>query len=294
MVKSKSDFPHPVLSMDGEDYRKECTFGCFLGEDVLEDEQHIEFLIGYHLECDFLQRLVQDEQAIVMAYIESPNASFRRICKFPKGENEIKVKVYKGEVSKKLIIKPQIIANEPISNYQSEYFNQEYFENASFSVRKGDILAYERQYEIIVEDINEFKNCASVFSIRLDETMTDGVKVNYNDEKINIQINRREHDRYRQLRERQELRIFLSTMIVFPALVEAIEAMKREIANGEEGISDKRWYLALEKQLDKKNINLREMVSSVYVANELLGDIVQNSLLEIEGLISGMNRGDEN
>ena len=112
-------------------------------------------------------------------------------------------------LQKKLIIKPQIIANEPISNYQSEYFNQEYFENASFSVRKGDILAYERQYEIIVEDINEFKNCASVFSIRLDETMTDGVKVNYNDEKINIQINRREHDRYRQLRERQELRIFL-------------------------------------------------------------------------------------
>lgn len=294
MVKSKSDFPHPVLSMDGEDYVKECTFSCFLGEDVIEDEQHIEFLIGYQLECDFLQRLVQEGQAIVMAYIESPNASFRRICKFPKGQNEINVKVYKGEISKKLIIKPQIIANKLISAYQSEYFNQEYFENAVFFVRKGDVLAYERQYEIIVEDINEFKNCASVFSIRLDETMTDGVMVNYNDEKINIQINRREHDRYRQLRERQELRIFLSTILVFPALVEAIEAMKREIANGEEGISDKRWYLALEKQLNKKNINLREMVSSVYVANELLGDIVQNSLLEIEGLISSMNRGDEN
>ena len=294
MVKSKSDFPHPVLSMDGDDYVKECTFSCFLCEDMIEDEQHIEFSIGYQLECDFLQRLVQEGQATVMAYIESPNASFRRICKFPKGENEAKIVVYKGEVSKKLIIKPQIIANESINDYQSEYFNQEYFENAAFSVRKGDILAYERQYEIIVEDINEFKNCASVFSIRLDETMTDGVMVNYNDEKINIQINRREHDRYRQLRERQELRIFLSTMLVFPALVEAIEAMKREIANGEEGISDKRWYLALEKQLNKKNINLREMVSSVYVANELLGDIVQNSLLEIEGLISGMNRGDEN
>ena len=109
MVKSKSDFPHPVLSMDGEDYIKECTFGCFLGEDVLEDEQHIEFLIGYHLACDFLQRLVQDEQAIVMAYIESPNASFRRICKFPKGENEIKVKVLNA-CALKLLFKERLHA----------------------------------------------------------------------------------------------------------------------------------------------------------------------------------------
>lgn len=294
MVKSKLDFPHPVLALDGEDYVKECTFNCSLGEDMVEDDQHIEFVIEYQLECEFLQQLVQDGRAIVIAYIESPNASFRRICKFSKGEKKVRVKVYKGEISKKLIIKPQIIATELINDYQSECFNQEYFENAVFSVRKGDVLAYERQYEIVVEDINEFKNCASVFSVRLDETMTDGMKVNYNDEKINIQINRREHDRYRQLRERQEFRIFLSTMLVFPALVEAIEAMKRELVSGEEGISDKRWYLALEKQLSKKNLNLREMVSSVYVANELLGDIMQNSLLEIEGLISNMNRGDEN
>lgn len=294
MVKSKSDFPHPVLSMDGEDYVKECMFSCIFDENILEDEMHIEVSIVYQLECDFLQQLVQEGQAIVMAYIESPNASFRRICKFPKGENEVKVKVYKGELAKKLIIKPQVIANESINDYQSECFNQEYFGDAVFSVRKGDILAYERQYEIVVDNINEFKNCASVFSVRLDETMTEGVKINYNDEKINIQINRREHDRYRQLRERQEFRILLSTMIVFPALVEVIEAMKREIANGEEGISDKRWYLVLEKHLNKKNISLREMVSSVYVANKLLGDIMQNSLSEIERLILNMNRGDEN
>ena len=294
MIKSKSDFPHPVLSMDGDDYVKECTFNCYLSDDIVEDEQHIEFTIGYQLKCEFLQQLIEEDCAIVMAYIESPNASFRRICKFNKDEQEVKFQVYKGEISKKLSIKPQIIACESIENYQSECFNQEYFENAVFSVRKGDILAQERQYEIIVEDINEFKNCASVFSIRLDDAMADGMKVNYNDEKINIQLNRREHDRYRQLRERQEFRIFLSAMLVFPALVEAIEAMKREITSGEEGISDKRWYLALEKQFNKKSINLGEMVSSVYVANELLGDIMQNSLLEIEVLVSSMNRSDEN
>ena len=267
MIKSKSDFPHPVLSMDGDDYIKECTFNCYLGDDVVEDDQHIEFTIGYQLECDFLQQLIEEGRALVMAYIESPNASFRKICKFPIDENEVRIEVYKGEIAKKLTIKPQIIACEAIENYQSQCFNQEYFENAIFSVRKGDILAQERQYEIIVEDINEFKNCASVFSIRLDEEMTDGMKVNYNDEKINIQLNRREHDRYRQLRERQEFRIFLSAMLVFPALVEAIEAMKRELLIGEEGISDKRWYLVLEKQLNKKidiiKVNTFEEVQSI-------------------------------
>ena len=295
MVKSKSDFPHPVLSLDGDDYRSEYSFTCMFDKDVIEDDDKMEVHVSYELQCEFLENLILEQKATVSLYVESPNSSYRKIYHFDKDENQIKVKINKSDVSRKIIIKPYIFAKENINEYYSEMFNQDYFMDAIFSVRKGDVLAYEKQYEIVVDDISEFKNCASVFSIRLDESVANGIKVNYNDEKINILFNKQDHEKYAQLRERQEFRIFLSAMIVFPALVEAIEAMKREIdSQGEEGISDKRWYLTLEKQLDKKGVQISEMVSSTHVANVLLGDILKSSLIELENVVNQMNRGEDN
>ena len=294
MVKSKSDFPHPVLAVDGDDYKKEYYFTCKLDEDIIEDEDKIELHVLYELHCEFLSSLIFEEKAVVSLYVESPNSSFRKIFYFDKDDVQTRIKINKSDIAKKLIVKPYIFAKENMDNYCSEMFNPDYFEGAIFSVRKGDILAFEKQYEVLVEDINEFKNCASVFSIRLDESVANGIKVNYNDEKINVLLNKQDHEKYAQLRERQEFRIFLSAMVVFPALVESIEAMKREYVLGEEGISEKRWFLALEKQMDKKGILLSETISSVYVANTLLGDILKSSLIELENVVKQMNWGEDN
>lgn len=81
--------------------------------------------------------------------------------------------------------------------------------------------------------------------------------------------------------------------INIPALVEAIEAMKREIKGGEEGIAEKRWFLAMEKQLKRKNIVLGDMMSSVQIANELLGDILKTSLMSLDNITSTMRKGEE-
>ena len=138
-----------------------------------------------------------------------------------------------------------------------------------------------------------FKNCASVLSVRLDEKVPCGVKVNYNDHKINIMINRMDYEKYRDLREQQEFRCLLSSILIFPALVEVIEAMKREKNGGEEGISEKRWFLVMEKQLKRKNIVLGDMMSSVQIANELLGDILKSSLMSLESIAEITKKGEE-
>lgn len=293
MVKSKLDYPHPVLMINGDDYEKECSFSVLMKEDVQEDDYNVSFSFEYVLKCESLRTLIDDEKAKVVIYIESPNSSYRQMVYFPKDESVIEIDVKKDMVSRKITAKPYIIACENIQNYNSDLFNKDYFENASFDIRKGDILATEKQYDVILDNIDIFKNCASVFSVRLDEKVPNGIKVNYNDHKINVMVNKKDYEKYRDLREQQEFRCLLSSIIIFPALVEAIEAMKREKKGGEEDISEKRWFMAMEKQMKRKNIVLNDMSSSVQVANELLGDIFKSSLISIEGVNNMLTKGEE-
>lgn len=293
MVKSKLDYPHPVLMPDGDDYDKKCLFSASMQEGVQEEENYVMFGLEYNLQCDELEKLINEGKAKVVVYVESPNSSFRQMLSFPKNELDIKIEVKKDMVSRKITAKPYIIATENIDNFSSECFNSEYFENTSFDIRKGDILAIEKQYDIVLDNIDMFRNCASVFSVRLDEKVPYGVKVDYNDHKINIMINRMDYEKYRDLREQQEFRCLLSSTLIFPALVEAIEAMKREKNGGEEGILEKRWFLVLEKQLKRKNIVLGDTISSVQIANELLGDILKSSLMSLENIADIMKKGEE-
>ena len=292
MVKSKVDFPYPVLYPNSEDYVEGCDFRISEFNNIFEDDSEIITHIKYDLDCDFLEGLIEEGKAVVVAYIKSPNSSYRTNVYFDEG-NEKDVKINKSMISHKINIKPYIIARTPINNYKSNLFNKEFFGEESFEINKGDILAYEEQYDIIIDDIDELKSCASIFTIRLDEKSKESLKVDYHDQKINIIMNNDTYKTYRDLRERSEIRVFLSGIVVFPALVEVIEAMKREINDGTENIEDKRWYLSLEKQLKRKDIKLSGNESSVFVANEIIGDVVNNSMRELDNLIKLMSKQEE-
>ena len=292
MVKSKVDFPYPVLYPNSEDYVEGCNFSISEFANTFEDDSEIITHIKYELDCEFLEGLIEEGKAVVVAYIKSPNSSYRTNVYFDEGK-EKDVKLNKALISHKISIKPYIIAKTSIDNYRSELFNKEFFGDESFEINKGDILAYEDQYDIIIDDIDELKSCASIFTIRLDQKSKEAIKVDYHDHKINIIMNKDTYETYRELRERSEIRVFLSGIIVFPALVEVIEAMKREI-NGEiENIEDKRWYLSLEKRLKRKDIKLSGNESSVYVANEIIGDVLNSSMRELDNLIKLMSKQEE-
>lgn len=292
MVKSKVDFPYPVLYPNSEDYVEGCNFSISEFVNTFEDDSEIITHIKYELDCEFLEGLIEEGKAVVVAYIKSPNSSYRTNVYFDEGK-EKDVKLNKALISHKISIKPYIIAKTSIDYYRSELFNKEFFGEEAFEINKGDILAYEDQYDIIIDDIDELKSCASIFTIRLDEKSREAIKVDYHDHKINIIMNKITYEMYRDLRERSEIRVFLSGIIVFPALVEVIEAMKREINGETENIEDKRWYLSLEKQLKRKGIKLSGNESSVYVANEIIGDVVNSSMRELDNLIKLMSRQEE-
>lgn len=289
MVKSKIDFPYPVLEEDGDDYVEECSFILTNCEKVEENELYVKLRFGYSLTCSVLEQMVDSDEARVAIYLESANTSYRRMVMMPCGDKLIDIIVPKKDISKKIIAKPYVVANKNCTSFMSNLFNQEFFGDAMFEIHKGDILATEGVYEFVLDDLDEFKNCTSIFSIRKDEHIVNGVKVNYNAEKIEVWVNKDDHSCYQKMREWPQNRLYMSNMFILPALVEALEAMKRK----EEGIDDKRWFMVLEKQMRLKGIELSPMSSSMQIANMLLGDIVHMALQNIVQNIEGQEKKGE-
>ena len=95
MVKSKLDYPHPVLMINGDDYDKECAFSVTMAGEVQEDDYDVCFSLEYNLHCECLNKLINEEKARVVVYIESPNSSFRKMILFPENEASVKVEVKK-------------------------------------------------------------------------------------------------------------------------------------------------------------------------------------------------------
>ena len=101
------------------------------------------------------------------------------------------------------------------------------------------------------------------------------------------------YTQYSNLRNRSEIRLFLSGVIVFPVLVEAVEALKRVQNDPELDVQEKRWFLALEKQIKRKGIKFDSNTSSVQIANAVIGDVVNSSMLELDNLIQKMEMDQE-
>lgn len=291
MKKTKVDFPYPILNNNADDYSKECCFNISQFEKVEETDVELILHMEYELKCAVIEKLVREKKAKVCAFIESPKTSFRRNEYFD--GKSLEIRVDKSKVSQKVIVKPLIIATTEILDYYSSDFNYDYFGTDSFSLEKGDILAFEFQYELIIDNVDDLKNCASIFTIRLDEKTKEPITVDYHADKINIIMNPVTYTQYSNLRNRSEIRLFLSGVIVFPVLVEAVEALKRVQNDPELDVQEKRWFLALEKQIKRKGIKFDSNTSSVQIANAVIGDVVNSSMLELDNLIQKMEMDQE-
>lgn len=282
MVKTKMDFPYPVLYPESEDYEEGCYFK-ILGYDETQDDgsDFISMSLSYELKCTLLEQLISDELAVVVINVSCPNSSYRENI-YIDNEKRAEIRLKKRDLAQRLYLKPYIIAKTSIENFSSDLFNKDFFGNESFTLDKGDVLAYDDAIDIIIDSFDNTSNHPSIVSIRLNERTNDSVFVDYHDHKINIMLNSETFGKYRDLRERPECRLFLQGLIVFPALVEAIDAMKKIDEEDVEDISDKRWFLSIENQLEQKGITLSPDVSSMKIANELIGDIINTSMTELD------------
>ena len=290
MNLSKVDYPYPVLTTDGMDYEKSCYFK--VNEIKKEDlDISVKVTVSYDLRCEPIEQLLLENKAKVILYVESSSTSFRDLVQFPGGQRTVSFEVQFSDLSKILTIRPEIISITDFDFY-SPSFNKDFFEGIHFMIHRGDILATERQYDIPLREEDPLKAHKSIFSIRTDEDIDNSIRVDLDDpnDKINIFLDKHSRNLYEEIKGHSEYKLLLSSVLVLPALVEAIEKMK--MPESAEAYGAKRWYKVLEKRIQLKHLDI-ERDSTLTIANDLLGKMMIRVFEELSTKINNDERARE-
>lgn len=298
MKSIKNEFPNPVLASGRDDYIPECSFGTvFDPANITVTADDIVIPITYQLACNGLQQLITNEQAVVVVSIKSSAASYSRLFPFPKDATSMKVSIPKFGVVKRFEIAGSIIAKKAIPGFKCEgEFNDLYFSNSTFDIRKGDILAREDSRAIYVDDSELEKPLSSIFNINNGHDQEDNVIAEFGEEKININLQEDLYKLYIDFIEFNNgaLRRYVTGIIVYPVLVEAVAKIceSYQLGNGE--YHDKRWFRAIELKAEKKGINLADYFDSyTTVADILLGNVAVDALQRLKDILeSELNSGE--
>ena len=298
MKSVRNEFPNPVLAAERDDYIESCSFGTvFQTSEIEVTADEIIIPITYSLVCNGLQALIDSEQAVVAVSVKSSAASYSRLFCFPKGETAMRISIPKFGVVKRIELGGSIIARTPITGFKCDgEFNDLYFGNSTFEIRKGDILAREDSRVIYVDDTELEKPLASIFNINNGHDQDDHILPDFGGDKVEINLCEPLYKLYTDFIEFNNgaLRRYVTGIIVYPVLVEALARIceSYQMGNGED--HDKRWFRAIELKAERKGINLSQYFDSyTTLANQLLGDISLDALQRLKDILeSELNSGE--
>ena len=285
-IKAKL-YPYPLLE------------SCFGQEDYVDSKFNIlveQKNNGSNIELTFrpvldncgIQELINNGDADFAVHIESTLTSYRRLFRV-KGSG-LTIKISANDVENNINICTFIIANKDLNNYSNEKFNEDY-DGFTFNIEKGNILAIGDSYEL---DINKEKddvgNIQSIFGlIELKNEKEKDIKIDVSMEKINIALPKKEFNSFKMLMRAPENRAILHSMILIPALMEAIDQMKDSVKNGEfYNIQNKKWYRSLVKAAENIYIEIDEetilTLPSFETAQKLMSDTIGRGILGFSDL----------
>ncbi len=295
------DYPNPVLSTDRDDYVESCKFDVTFNEsDIQITEDFIQIPAKVELISTSLSSLINEGKASVVVLINSSAAFYRKAYVFNSGETEKNIEIPKFHVKGKFEFTGYILANDNIDNFSCDgEFNELYFKSVSFSVKKADVLAKGETRVVPVDDSELEKPISSIFMIlRNPEASTDIESDFDSEEKIIIKLSDKLNDLYYKMKDfnNGSLRRYLTGIIVFPVLVEAIAKMCEYHSGNGQDYSEKRWFRAIEHKLNSFDIDLStsfEEYSYTELADRLLGSIALDGLNSVNDTINEEVNGGE-
>lgn len=296
------DYPNPVLSLERDDYIESCKFNISFNEsEITVDDNYIKIPATLELISKGLTDLVNQGKASVVVLINSSAAFFRKVYIFSKNEKEKMIEIPKYNVKRNVEFTGFIVATDSITGFQSEEFSQLYFKGLSFSLKKADILAKGETRIIPVDNSELEKPISSIFMIVRNPEAEKDIETDLDsDDKIIIQLSDKLNSLYYTMKDFNNGSFwrYLTGIIVFPVLVEAIAKMCEYYAGGGQDYSEKRWFRVIEHKL----LNLEKKVdlsvdydnySYAELADKLLGAIAYDGLKNVKDTIDEEVNGGE-
>lgn len=267
-IKNKL-YPHPVLRENNDDYINS-SFEMDLSYE--RDIKRLKLNINFKLNNKTLEKMLLDEKVEYVVHIECPKTSYRRIITTT--EKILSENLKDENILGKIQVTSFIVVKENILNYENESFNPDYF-GMKFNLEKGTILAIGDSYKIDVDKEKEsLGNVPSIFTICKKMTTDEiGINIEYNMDKIRIDLNISDYEKYTQLVSTSTQFIdVINSSLIFPILVYVFEKLKNEFDEIEE--NDYRWFKALKNIFEKYgyrfNQELFENETSLQLAQKVL------------------------
>lgn len=281
-------YPHPVLRENNDDYINS-SFEMDLAYE--RDIKRLKLNINFKLNNKTLEKMLLDEKVQYVVHIECPKTSYRKIIATT--EKKLLENLKDENILGKIQVTSFIVVKENILDYENESFNSDYF-GMKFNLEKGTILAIGDSYKIDVDKEKEsLGNVPSIFTIckkmTTDET---GINIEYNMNKIRIDLNISDYERYTQLVSSSNQFIdIINCSLIFPTLIYVFEKLKNEFDEIEE--NDYRWFKALKNIFEKYgyrfNQELFENETSLQLAQKILDFPFSKSLIALQfGLDEGV------
>ncbi|MDZ5129852.1 hypothetical protein [Clostridium perfringens] len=266
------DYPHPVLSIFNDDYKK----SKFLSELTIEQfNETIKIKVDCNLKSKTLSKLIKEKQASYLIHLECVKTRFRKSYTFNEESKEFNIDSKIVDDSIEVIV--LIIANERIEKFTSEELN-DYFSNMFFEIDKGDVLAVAEQYRISINKKQEgIKSLSSIFTFKESEDKRKMLLWNINDRCIDINISKEYFIKYNLLKG-SNAQYALGIIFILPVLSEILTDMK----NDEDAYENFIWADSIKDSLNRIGCKLDEDACISNIAYKLLEEIMDKSIDCIE------------
>lgn len=283
------EFPNPVLSSERDDYVEGCKFDILFEEtDIKVTDEYIEIPTRCELLCEGLTKYIQEGKAQIIVLIRSSSAFYRKVFIYKGNERTKTIQIPKYSVKRSIEICGYIVAECLINDYCCKgEFNDLYFKNMLFPVKKGDILAKGETRVIPIDDSELEKPITSIFKIDKDMTATTDIVADFDtDEKIVIKLSLPLNQLYWDMKDfnNGSLRRYLTGIIVYPVLVEALSRMVDTYREVGSDYSEKRWFRTIERKAKSLGIDYEtehDLYSYADLASRMLGDIAIDGLKSV-------------
>lgn len=276
-------YPYPVLAYFLDDYKDKHAFDVKITQ--VKDGFDTKLVFEATLTNKELLGLVRSGKASFVYHLECSQTGFRKVIRTDKFS--LPYVLSNHEVKNIVQICPFIVATKDITSYSSTDFDDDY-KGMTFDIEEGCVLAVGQQVDADVSDsIDDLANTPSIFSIvqNTDEAIKE-MKVDGNGDKIVIQLPFNDYYSYKSLSQNPKFEPVLNALTIVPALVFAIEEMKRwdsEEMNRRE--IDCGWFRSIKHVLSKEfNCDVESGLSgmdSMELAQKLIGSPLPSAFAEL-------------
>jgi len=237
MKLSQRSYPHPVVGN-----RDDVPGAAFQAAvEMSSDKENVYIDVDVKCSSSTINQLISDGAAKHVVHVECSNTLFRRAYEFL--ETSKRISIPAENLNDAVEVNIFVRAMRDASGYSVDAAHPDY-NGVKFQIRQGDILAVGEGHIFHIE--SSFDSLSRIGSImQIEEAKEDGdlpMRVDFNGDKIRIILSKGDFKDYKLLKAQEGLSAALTTTIVLPVLVEALNFWKSADTDEDDSL---RWMRAL-------------------------------------------------